>query len=376
LKIIMNIINKSALKSTILYIHLFLCAFTLNIFNDAYAEQPYSGIERLKAGIESYENGSYEEAIFKLEIALIELPQGDKENIWEAHFYLGMSHYLLGEDVEARKEFIKAKEIFKNRLPDPDMHSPKIIKIYEESTKLKIQEIEGMVFVNDGCFEMGDTFGDGKKDEKPVHEVCVDDFYMGQCEVTQGQWEDVMGSNPSKFKNGRNFPVEKVSWNDVRKFIKKLNQKTGENYRLPTEAEWEYAARSGGKKEKYAGFSGESELYLYANVCDKNCEYGWKTKGQNDGYENTAPVGSYKPNGLGLYDMTGNVYEWCSDWYGNDYYSNSPRKNPQGASSGSYRVGRGGSGGSGPRSVRASGRGGSYPDDRDSDLGFRLSRTP
>ena len=117
---------------------------------------------------------------------------------------------------------------------------------------------------------MGDTFGDGDADEKPVHEVCVDDFYLGKYEVTQGQWEKVMGNNPSCFK-GRDNPVEMVSWNDVQQFIDRLNSQSDRKYRLPTEAEWEYAARSGGKREKYSGTSQEGELDQYAWY-DKNSE--------------------------------------------------------------------------------------------------------
>ena len=115
--------------------------------------------------------------------------------------------------------------------------------------------IEVMVFVNGGCFDMGDTFGDGEADEQPVHNVCVDDFYMGKYEVTQKEWVSVMGDNPSKFKGCDTCPVETVSWDDVQEYIRKLNSKRGQRYRLPTEAEWEYAARSGGRREKFAGFS-------------------------------------------------------------------------------------------------------------------------
>ena len=215
---------------------------------------------------------------------------------------------------------------------------------------------EGMVFVKGGCYEMGDTFGDGIGNERPVHTVCVDDFYMGKYEVTQEEWVAVMGNNPSHFKGCDKCPVESVSWDDVQVFISKLNSKTGKNYRLPTEAEWEYAASSGGKKEKFAGFSDESQLYLYANFCGSNCTPTWKTKttttNHNDRYENTSPVGTYKPNGLGLYDMSGNVSEWVSDWYDWSYYRISPKDNPVGPSSGQYRVGRGGSWNFGPEAVR------------------------
>ena len=189
---------------------------------------------------------------------------------------------------------------------------------------------------------MGDTFGVGRSDEKPVHEVCVDDFYMGEHEVTQEEWKEVTGNNPSRFKNcGDDCPVESVSWNEVQHYIRKLNNKTGLNYRLPTEAEWEYAAREGGRRIKFAGFSDEGDSSKYANFCDSNCDFGHKTGSQNDGYKNTSPVKSFKPNSLGLYDMTGNVYEWVSDWYGKDYYRNSPKDNPKGPGSGKYRVLRG-----------------------------------
>jgi formylglycine-generating enzyme len=216
------------------------------------------------------------------------------------------------------------------------------------------------VYIPGGCFQMGDTFGDGNSDEKPVHEVCVSEYYMGKYEVTQGQWKEVMGNNPSEYKNcGDSCPVENVSWNDVQEFIRKLNNKSGKNYRLPTEAEWEYAARSGGKREKWAGTSSESSLEDYAWYND------------NSGSK-TPPVGQKQPNGLGLFDMTGNVVEWCSDWYGDDYYKYSPRDNPSGPSSGSSRVFRGGSWGHDAAYARAALRFRNGPDFRNSILGFRL----
>jgi formylglycine-generating enzyme required for sulfatase activity len=182
-----------------------------------------------------------------------------------------------------------------------------------------------------------------------------------------------MGRNPSKFKIcGGDCPVESVSWNDVQEYIIKLNKKTAKNYRLPTEAEWEYAAKNRGKRIKWAGFSNERDLSQYANFCDESCELAWKTKNQNDGYKNTAPVKSYKPNSLGLYDMAGNVWEWVSDRYG-DYYSKSPRLNPEGPASGNYRVIRGGSWGTEPIDLRTAKRSRYFPIIRNPYIGFRLA---
>jgi formylglycine-generating enzyme required for sulfatase activity len=185
------------------------------------------------------------------------------------------------------------------------------------------------VFVKGGCYQMGSTTGGDN--EKPVHQVCVSDFYIGKYEVTQGQWEKVMGSNPSNFKQcGPECPVESVSWNDAQEFIKKLNAKSGKQYRLPTEAEWEYAARSGGRDETWAGTSDEASLGKFA----------WYEK--NSG-KVTHKAGLKKPNGLGIHDMSGNVWEWCQDWYNESYYEDSPKDNPPGADNGKYRVLRGGS---------------------------------
>jgi formylglycine-generating enzyme required for sulfatase activity len=218
-----------------------------------------------------------------------------------------------------------------------------------------------MVSVKGGCYQMGDTFGDGIADEKPVHEVCVDSFYLGKYVVTQAQWQAVMGKNPSSFNQcGGNCPVETVSWEDAQEFIRQLNAQTGKNYRLPYEAEWEYAARSGGKQEEWAGTSDMDELGAQAWFAD------------NSG-KTTHAVGTRKPNGLGLYDMTGNVWEWCKDWYDAEYYKKSPAKNPRGALSGSARVIRGGSWGDPAGGVRAAYRFGRLPFVRDAAIGFRLA---
>ncbi|MBI3755375.1 MAG: formylglycine-generating enzyme family protein, partial [Deltaproteobacteria bacterium] len=225
--------------------------------------------------------------------------------------------------------------------------------------KAIIEELKkSMVLVKGGCFQMGDTFGDGESDAKPVHEVCVDDLYMGKYEVTQIQWKAIMGDNPSQFKDcGDNCPVENVSWSDIQEYLTKLNNKTGKKYRLPTEAEWEYAARSGGKNEKYSGGNAPDSVAWY---------------GSNSGSK-THPVGQKQPNRLGIYDMTGNVWEWVQDRYDGNYYKNSPKNNPKGSDSESYRVLRGGSWGSLPRGLRAAVRIRNGPDNRiDEDGGFRL----
>ena len=201
---------------------------------------------------------------------------------------------------------------------------------------------------------------DCESNEKPAHTVSVGDYWIGKYEVTQAQWKEIMGSNPSNFSGCDNCPVEEVSYDDITGFLQNLNQKyPGRNYRLPTEAEWEYAARGGNKKDgkKYAGSSGMNNA-------------GWH--GSNSGSK-THAVGGKSPNGLDLYDMSGNVYEWCSDWY--EAYSSGSQTNPTGATSGSNRVNRGGSWSNGARFCRTSSRNLYSPSRRDSNLGFRLSRT-
>jgi formylglycine-generating enzyme required for sulfatase activity len=182
-----------------------------------------------------------------------------------------------------------------------------------------------MVFVEGGTFQMGSNSGESI--EKPVHSVTLSSFNMGKYEVTQAQWKAVMGNNPSYNSGCDNCPVEQVSWNDALEYIQKLNALTGNNYRLPTEAEWEYAAK-GGKKSKGYTFSGSNDIDSVAWYSDNS---GRKTHA----------VGTKQANELGIYDMTGNVWEWCSDWYGN--YSNYIVTNPTGPSEGEDRVIRGGS---------------------------------
>lgn len=209
-----------------------------------------------------------------------------------------------------------------------------------------------------GCFPMGDTFGTGWSDEKPVHEVCVDGFAIGKYEVTQGQWLAVMGKNPSYFKYGNNFPVEQVSWVEAQNFITRLKAMTGKNLRLPSEAEWEYAARSGGRKELYAGGDNIGAMAWY------------------DGNAGTSShaVGTRQANGLGIYDMSGNVGEWVQDWYDGEYYKISPGSNPVGPTGGCYgRVIRGGGWNIDAGLARTSNRDRYEPTNRFAAVGFRLA---
>ena len=218
-----------------------------------------------------------------------------------------------------------------------------------------------MVYVSGGTFTMGATSEQGSDawdDEKPAHSVTLSGYYIGKYEVTQELWEAVMGSNPSYFK-GDNLPVERVSWNDVQEFLRKLNAMTGKNYRLPTEAEWEFAARGGNSSRGYK-YSGGNSI---GNVAWFDGNSGSRTHA----------VGTKSPNELGIYDMSGNVLEWCQDWYNSSYYGSSPRTNPQGPNSGSNRVRRGGGWNDGAGGCRVSNRFSFTPVNRSYDLGFRLA---
>jgi len=227
---------------------------------------------------------------------------------------------------------------------------------------VKAQEMHPeMVFVRGGKFKMGSNLG--AKDEQPVHEVLVDDFYIGKFEVTQDQWKRIMDQDTSKryFKNCGNCPVERVTWYNVMEFISKLNQLTGLNYRLPTEAEWEYAA-GGGSLSKGFKYSGSNHIDVVA----------WK-----DGNAGTSihPVGKKKPNELGIFDMTGNVFEWCSDWYSPDWYQISEKENPTGPEEGRFRVMRGGSWFHDHTGLRINEREKGNPEFRYGYVGFRLCRS-
>ena len=221
-----------------------------------------------------------------------------------------------------------------------------------------------MVRVEAGTFTMGATaeMKDPLDEEKPTHRVTLtNDYYIGKYEVTQALWKAVMGNNPSHFK-GDNLPVEQVSWNDCQEFISKLNRITGKTFRLPTEAEWEYAAR-GGKKSCGYQYSGSNDIsdvaWCLGNSGSNNHDWG-----------NTHAVGTKQGNELGIYDMSGNVFEWCQDRYGR--YDSSSQVNPTGANSESYRVRRGGSWFALADWCRSSSRYLSPPDRCGFDIGLRL----
>ena len=208
--------------------------------------------------------------------------------------------------------------------------------------------VRNMVRVEGGTFMMGapeEQRSVANDSETPVHQVTLSGYYIGKYEVTQEEWQAVMGSNPSYNKGSGKLPVESVCWDDCQEFIRKLNSLTGKNFRLPTEAEWEYAARGGNK----------SRGYKYAGS-DNIDDVAWNGDNANG---RTREIGGKQPNELGLYDMSGNVWEWCSDWYCS--YSSSPQTNPIGASAGSYRVYRGGSCNFNDRLCRVSFRGYATP---------------
>ena len=218
-----------------------------------------------------------------------------------------------------------------------------------------------MIAVEGGTFTMGATAeqaSDAYSDEKPTHQVTLSSYYIGKTEVTQELWQAVMGSNPSGF-SGANLPVEKVSWEDCQIFIAILNELTGKYFRLPTEAEWEYAARGGSKSQGYK--------YSGSNTVD---DVAWYPSNSSS---KTHPVATKAPNELGIYDMSGNVLEWCRDWYSSSYYSSSSQYNPTGPASGSRRVYRGGSWGSSARLCRVSYRDYNGPSYRFYNLGLRLA---
>ena len=234
-----------------------------------------------------------------------------------------------------------------------------------------------------GEFMMGSPASESKRgdDEGPQHRVqIIRPFYLGAYEVTQHEYEQVMGSNPSYFSSSDDskervtgldtdrFPVERVSWNNAVEFCQKLSAREGKTYRLPTEAEWEYACRAGTTTPFHFG------SVLNGKQANANGNYPYGTDRKGPYLHRTTQVGSYSPNVFGLYDMHGNVWEWCQDWYGEDYYQASPSSDPTGPTSGSSRILRGGSWRHSPVHVRSAYRSRYTPRSRGSSNGFRVVR--
>ena len=249
-----------------------------------------------------------------------------------------------------------------NKHQETPMDDPVPGKPFTNSSGMKL------VYIPPGEFMMGLPSSESERqyDEDPVHRLTVTrGFYVSTTEATQAQYRSIMGTNPSYFK-GKDNPVEMVSWNNAVEFCERLSEKEGRTYRLPTEVEWEYACRAGTTTPFYTG---ETINTSQANY-NGDYVYGNGTKGVFR--ERTVSVGSFPPNAFGLYDMHGNVGEWCQDWYGEDYYETSPVSNPQGPSSGKCRVLRGGCWGSSPQLCRSADRDCFTPDFRSGNSGFRI----
>ncbi len=289
---------------------------------------------------------------------------------------IGVIH-IPREKAKAFKDNIKKAKVSAISQLDEDLEKNVVVNIEiidpNDSTVYALEEfpdVSEMVLVQGGTFKMGGEDGDygqtAEDAEKPKHDVTISDFYIGKYEVTQEEWEEIMGSNPSNFKLP-NGPVENVSWDDAQEYINKINVKTGKHYRLPTEAEWEYVAIGGSLSGGYT-FSG-------SNDADAVAWYESNSEGH------THEVGQKQANELGIFDMSGNVSEWCSDWYSESYYKESPTQNPQGPNTGNQRVLRGGSFSDSNSDynyssnvLRSSCRSVRYSGSKEGTIGFRLVR--
>ena len=228
--------------------------------------------------------------------------------------------------------------------------------------------LNSIIKIEGGVFKMGDDGLNVLYENCPLHEVEVNSFEFMSTPVTQAQYEAVMGVNPSEFK-GLNNPVENVKWQDAIEFCEKLSERTGKKFRLPTEAEWEYACRAG-----------KEARYFFGNKEAKLRKYAWYWENSE---KKTHPVGTKKPNRWGLYDMLGNVWEWCSDWWDRDYYKsspgakyfkNTPKQNPKGPPTGDDKVRRGGCSFSFPEALHVAFRDGGYAASNEENVGFRCIR--
>ncbi len=291
--------------------------------------------------------------------------------------------------VEVEKEPLPPKEIIKEVIREKIVVKEVIVEVPKEiivevpvSAEPKPsgpflgpswkEPITGMEFIwiKGGCYKMGSPASEAGRDgDEQQHKVCVDGFYLGKKEVSQAEWQEIMGSNPSKYKTSNSLPVERVSWDDAQVFLGKLTD-SDKVFRLPSEAEWEYAARAGSSTPFFTGAALSSKQANY----DGNHPYGNTAKGKYP--RKTMRVGSYPANGWGLYDMHGNVWEWVNDWYGEEYYTSSPQKNPAGPSSSWYRVIRGGGWYSFAKGCRSANRDWNTPDENGVNIGFRVVLAP
>lgn len=243
-----------------------------------------------------------------------------------------------------------------------------------------------MIAIPSGEFMMGSPSSEEGRftSEGPVHQVYLDAFYIGEKEVTVGQWRQFIEDTSYKwdkwsllkeYARADDYPILFVIWDDAQAFCRWLSRKEGKTYRLPTEAEWEKSARGGLQGKKYP-WGDEPPNGTQCNFADKNTDFYWSDKTADDGYVYTAPVGSFPPNGYGLYDMAGNAWEWCQDWFDWDYYKYSPIRNPKGPSSGTDRVMRGGSWCNDATIIRCTFRGFILPVVPSHPRGFRLAMDP
>jgi formylglycine-generating enzyme required for sulfatase activity len=324
----------------------------------------------------------------------------------EADYFCGYQMYRLGASLSQAQQAVR---LVASERDDTFSDHPKLSKRLEAikngynkaktgngGGKDEPVDLPAMEFVKGGSFDMGSYDGEG--DEQPVHKVFLSDFYIGIHEVTFDEYDafcDATGKpRPDDEGWGRGrWPVINISWYDAVAYcnwlsvqdelqeVYSINGREVEanwkanGYRLPTEAEWEFASRSRGENDKWAGTSSEGKLSYYSNFNDVNGIGNWKTENQNDGHPFTAPVGSFRPNYLGIYDMSGNVNEWCWDFYDDAQYYHSKRKDPLGWGSGNERSTRGGSWISSPKYLRCSARGFDEPAFWSRFLGFRLARS-
>jgi len=264
------------------------------------------------------------------------------------------------ETFQEKESPAETRETAKEKKPEPVEREFEVKAVRD----LDFEQVLGgmkMVPISSGQFQMGSEHGQDR--EKPVHTVKLEAFEISATQITQAQYEAVMGTNPSKFK-GADRPVERVSWDDARVFCEQLSKKakgTEQRFTLPTEAQWEYACRAE-----------STSKYCFGDDPKDLDEYGWFDANSEN---QTQPVGQKKPNKWGLYDMHGNVWEWCLDWFSEDYYSKSPESNPQGPDGGSSRVYRGGSWSSSPQDCRSAYRLFNPPSNRINYLGFRVARS-